>query len=452
MVATAGGVAFALAPLVAAICLVVWLVVFALFRYASWPRSSPPRRSAALPRVPGSSWPVVGFTALAAVGVVLLPAQPTAPARGHRSRASRGPKRGPVDGAAAADDHPGVRSVGVTGTDAARGRGRGCRARSSPCSRARRALRRGARSRDADRPATVTGRAIRVVYALPSDGVDRAAERAAQISADVDEIGAWWRSQDFEREPRFDRAAFACGAQADIVVVRLPDPAAALQANGSRFERIADVVAQGVAGFEKHLVYYDGPVAEGSPCGEGGGSPDGEGIAIVYMATCSPVPTEVVAAHELLHAFGLYRPAGRRTPAPTRAGTVRQHGRHPRYPYAPTARLNALALDVGHNDYYAHGGGWLDVQDSRWLRLVTRQVRLALANDVTGGGSVESDVPGLDCAATCATDWDRGRRSSRRAPRRGRTALRPLVGRVRGKRQLLCDARCRAVRCGALRP
>ena len=35
MVATAGGVAFALAPLVAAICLVLWLVVFALFRYAS---------------------------------------------------------------------------------------------------------------------------------------------------------------------------------------------------------------------------------------------------------------------------------------------------------------------------------------------------------------------------------------------------------------------------------
>jgi acyl phosphate:glycerol-3-phosphate acyltransferase len=35
MVATGGGVAFALAPLAAALCLVVWIAVFLLFRYAS---------------------------------------------------------------------------------------------------------------------------------------------------------------------------------------------------------------------------------------------------------------------------------------------------------------------------------------------------------------------------------------------------------------------------------
>ena len=35
MVATGGGVALALAPLAAAICLVVWLATFLLFRYAS---------------------------------------------------------------------------------------------------------------------------------------------------------------------------------------------------------------------------------------------------------------------------------------------------------------------------------------------------------------------------------------------------------------------------------
>ena len=72
MVATAGGVAFALAPLVALVCLVLWLVVFALFRYASLASML---TAAALPLLClafGSSWPVVGFTALAAVGVVLL--------------------------------------------------------------------------------------------------------------------------------------------------------------------------------------------------------------------------------------------------------------------------------------------------------------------------------------------------------------------------------------------
>jgi acyl phosphate:glycerol-3-phosphate acyltransferase len=72
MVATAGGVAFALAPLVAAICLVVWLVVFALFRYASLASMLTASALPLLCLAFGSSWPIVGFTALAAVGVVLL--------------------------------------------------------------------------------------------------------------------------------------------------------------------------------------------------------------------------------------------------------------------------------------------------------------------------------------------------------------------------------------------
>jgi glycerol-3-phosphate acyltransferase PlsY len=72
MVATAGGVAFALAPVVAAICLVVWLVVFALCRYASLASMVTASALPLLCLAFGSSWPVVGFTALAAVGVVLL--------------------------------------------------------------------------------------------------------------------------------------------------------------------------------------------------------------------------------------------------------------------------------------------------------------------------------------------------------------------------------------------
>jgi glycerol-3-phosphate acyltransferase PlsY len=72
MVATAGGVALALAPLAAAACLAVWLVVFAVSRYASLASIL---TAAALPVLAlafGSSWPIVGFSALAAVGVILL--------------------------------------------------------------------------------------------------------------------------------------------------------------------------------------------------------------------------------------------------------------------------------------------------------------------------------------------------------------------------------------------
>lgn len=72
MVATAGGVALALAPLAALVCLAVWLVTFAAFRYASLASIV---TATALPfacLLFEAPWPVVGFAAIAAVGVVLL--------------------------------------------------------------------------------------------------------------------------------------------------------------------------------------------------------------------------------------------------------------------------------------------------------------------------------------------------------------------------------------------
>ena len=79
MVATAGGVALALAPLAAATCLALWIVIFGVVRYASLASIV---TALALPLVClafGSSWPVVGFGAAAAVGVVAL----------HRQNVSR---------------------------------------------------------------------------------------------------------------------------------------------------------------------------------------------------------------------------------------------------------------------------------------------------------------------------------------------------------------------------
>ena len=72
MVATAGGVTFALAPLAAATCLAVWIVTFAILRYASVASIV---TAAALPLfcfLYGAPGPVVGFAALAAVGVIAL--------------------------------------------------------------------------------------------------------------------------------------------------------------------------------------------------------------------------------------------------------------------------------------------------------------------------------------------------------------------------------------------
>jgi glycerol-3-phosphate acyltransferase PlsY len=72
MVATCGGAFLGVAPLVGGIGAVVWLVTFALFRYASVASIvgalSLPIAAVAL----GEPWPVIAFAAFAAAGVVFL--------------------------------------------------------------------------------------------------------------------------------------------------------------------------------------------------------------------------------------------------------------------------------------------------------------------------------------------------------------------------------------------
>jgi Divergent InlB B-repeat domain len=259
-----------------------------------------------------------------------------------------------------------------------------------------------------DRPPALTGRSIRVIYAYPSDGGDRSAQLAPQLAADVDAIDAWWLAQDPAREPRFDRVAFACGPQADILTLRLSDTAATLQSSAVRGDRIeAQATATtGRSPYEKLLVYYDGPVDDADLCGEGAGTPGGEGVAMVYLGACTDIPSANIAAHELLHSFGAL-PAGAPHACPETPGHPCDSETDVLYPFAlPGTTLASLVLDVGRDDYYGHAGGWPDLQDSPWLRLVSQQIRLTLA--IAGRGSVESDVPGVDCTASCGTDWDAG--------------------------------------------
>ena len=72
MVATAGGVTLALAPLAALCGLAVWLITFAVLRFASVASIVTAVVLPLLCLVFGASWPVVGFAALAGLGVVAL--------------------------------------------------------------------------------------------------------------------------------------------------------------------------------------------------------------------------------------------------------------------------------------------------------------------------------------------------------------------------------------------
>ncbi len=258
-----------------------------------------------------------------------------------------------------------------------------------------------------DRQAAVAGRSIRVLYAIPSDGVDRGAASADTIRQDVAAISAWWRDQDPAREPRFDEWIAPCGPTPDIGRLRLPDSGAVLRALPGRTDRItrAALLTGDGSPFVKHLVYYDGPV-DGSVCGQGGGQADGYAIAVVFVSACPEVPTAVVAAHELIHALGGAPREGSPHACPESALHVCDSTNDILYPAVPRRPLPSIDLDRGRDDYYGHSGSWPDLEDSRWLRRVDRQVTLTVVVD--GKGEVWSDLPGVSCSRPCTTTWDAG--------------------------------------------
>jgi acyl phosphate:glycerol-3-phosphate acyltransferase len=96
MVATGGGVALALAPVAALLCLVVWLAVFVLFRYASLASIV---TAVALPvfcAVLGEPTPTVVYAALGGLAVIVLHRQNIGRLlHGTESRFSRGARASP---------------------------------------------------------------------------------------------------------------------------------------------------------------------------------------------------------------------------------------------------------------------------------------------------------------------------------------------------------------------
>jgi hypothetical protein len=251
------------------------------------------------------------------------------------------------------------------------------------------------------------GASVHEIYAIPSDGTDRLASAiGTQMQTDAETIDLWWRGQDPTRTPRFDTLGFGCGPQLDISIVHLPYTAAELTPVDTRFPKIIDGLDKAgfASDFVKYVVYYDGPSDNPDVCGQGGGSPQGEGVAIVFVTSCQGVPSSVIAAHELLHAMGAL-PPGAPHACPGDAGHPCDSPLDILYPSADGTPLSGLTLDVGHDDYYGHSGSWFDVQDSRWLRHLD-QPEVHLSVTIIGAGSVASDVPGISCTTSCDSDWD----------------------------------------------
>ena len=291
---------------------------------------------------------------------------------------------------------------------------RGCRARAaSPCSRATRALRHGAaRSPTEDRPAAVAGRTIqRRLRRSLGRRRPRAPSAQPQISADVDEIAAWWRRQDFEREPRFDLLPSPAARRRTSSLVRLPRAAAALQRRPTRgSSRSPNAVAARTASQRSRSTSSTttGRSTTATSAARAEASPTATGVAIVYLATCrrpdrrSSRPTSSCTPSVRSRAGGPPHACPDRPGAP-----LRLHGRHPVPVRATRAARRARARRRPRRLLRAPAARWLDVQDSRWLR-ASDAARCGSPLTLTGGGSVASDVPGVDCTATLRDQWDSG--------------------------------------------
>jgi len=260
------------------------------------------------------------------------------------------------------------------------------------------------------RPNVVAGNPVHWVYVIPSDGSDNLPTVASVMQADADSIDTWWRGQDPTRVPRNDLTTFSCGTQLDITTVRASRSSAQLALLAGRFSAIVDVLNQAGLGssLTKYIAYYDGPVSDENVCGQGAGSSSGVGVAVVYDRSCLGVSTAAVAAHEFLHAIGAVPSAAPNECEGENSGHTCDDESDLMYPALGGEPLAAKLLDPGRNDYYGHAGAWLDTQDSAWLVRLDSQARLAVA--VSGAGSVSSDVPGLQCTASCTTTWNAGQR------------------------------------------
>ena len=265
----------------------------------------------------------------------------------------------------------------------------------------------------ADRvPNVVAGNPIHWVYAIPSDGSDNLGGLASVMQADAEQIDGWWRGQDPTRTPRNDIASFSCGGQLDITTVRIPRPSAQLSPLEGRFSSIVEGLNQAGLNstFTKLVVYYDGPTADNNVCGQGGSDSSGFGAAVVYYRSCTGVSTAAVAAHEVLHTLGAVSRSAPHDCAGDQSGHTCDTEADLMFPTIGGDPLSSKLLDSGHDDYYGHGGGWTDTQDSAWLVRLDGQAPFTVT--ISGPGSVASDVPGLLCAASCTTTWNSGQRIS----------------------------------------
>ena len=219
----------------------------------------------------------------------------------------------------------------------------------------------------ADRPDDYKGAQIHLVYAIPSDGQDRALDTNGTIEGSVAGFQAWLDGQTRGRVLRIDTA----GAEPDITFFKLSktDDEMARLNPGIVTEIERQLERAGFAAKGKiYAVYYDGTSPD--RCGGAAWPPTLPGrTAAVYLRgkPCAPNPAasywQFAMFHDVFHVAGFVPTCA---PNHTQAGHVSDDPADLMYagpqPWVPSV------LDTGRDDYYEHpAAGCPDLADSPYL-------------------------------------------------------------------------------------
>jgi hypothetical protein len=230
----------------------------------------------------------------------------------------------------------------------------------------------------ADRPDERAGPQVHLVYALPSDGADRALDTDGTVAASVANFQGWLRGQTGGRGLKVDTFQ----GEPDVTFVRLSETDAQLAARGLylRDEVERQLRVGGLDAADKiYAVHYDGSNAV--VCGGGAWPPTLPGkVASVYMRAtygqglpCYDASRsraglhlmDLAVLHELLHTLGFVPICA---PRHTRAGHVSDDPND--LMRAGGGSWTPSILDSGRNDYFGVGAnlpGCPDLSASLYL-------------------------------------------------------------------------------------
>ena len=218
---------------------------------------------------------------------------------------------------------------------------------------------------------------VKIVYALPSDGIDRALDTDGTIGRSVGSFQQWLDAQSGGKRFRVDTFR----GRLDILFFRMSQTDAAISATGPSVRDEIEKEIRAASFFNPmklYAVYYDGRSTYA--CGGGAWPPKLPGhVAALYLQgaprgdpPCSPIqfaPSEsqpryweFSMIHEIFHSLGIVAPCA---PNHVLDGHVWDDPKDLMYkgvePWSPSK------LDTNRDDYFTHGKQCLDLANSVFI-------------------------------------------------------------------------------------